>query len=407
MLFTESFKLAIDTLRSHKLRSFLTLLGVIISVSTLIAVVSVLTGTDLYVRDHISNLGSNVFAVNRFGIINNLKDWVDAQKRKRINIEDMEWLGENMRLAKAVGGASGHLSDVKCGNQSLQDVNIKGVTPNMIGIGTEQVQTGRYITDADYQRHTYSAFVGFDVADKLFPGLDPIGKEVFFRGQSFTVVGVAKTIGSAFGQSQDNFIIIPLTTFFKLFDDNRFQSVSIQIQAADAGLMQQTQDEARLLMRARRHVKYADKDDFGIVSSDALMELFHSIVGVVAYVAVIVTGVFMVVGGIVIMNIMLAAVSERTHEIGIRKSLGARRSDILLQFLVEAAMLSTAGGVFGVFIAWVGTQIMSASTPIPSTLPVWIVVTAVLVSAAVGLFFGIYPANKAARLDPIAALRAD
>ena len=407
MLLRESFRLAFDTLRGHKLRSFLTLLGVIISVCTLIAVVSVIDGMDLYIADHAANLGANVFSVNRFGIINNLKDWVAAQKRKRIFIEDMDWMRDNLRLAKAVGGTSGHLSDVKYGNQSLQDVQIRGVTPNMIGIGTETVETGRYITETDYSHRTYAAFIGFDVADKLFPGLDPLGKTLFFRGQYFEVVGVAKAIGSAFGQSQDNFIIIPLTTFFKLFDDNRFQSVSIQVQAIGPTVMQDAQDEARLLMRTRRHVKWDDKDDFGIVSSDAIMTLFHDLTGVIAMVAVGVTSIFLVVGGIVIMNIMLAAVSERTHEIGIRKSLGARRQDILLQFLVEAALLSTAGGVLGVFVAWVGTKIMSATTPIPSSMPMSAVFTAVLVSAAVGLFFGIYPANKAARLDPIAALRAE
>jgi putative ABC transport system permease protein len=407
MLWKESIRLAFDTLRNHKLRSFLTLLGVIISVCTLIAVVSVIDGMDLYIADHLANLGSNVFSVNRFGIINNLKDWVDAQKRKRLFIDDMEWMRDNLRLAKAVGGTSGNRTDVKYGNQSLQDVNIRGVTANMINIGTETVETGRYITDSDYNRRAYVGFIGFDVADKLFPGLDPIGKEVFFRGQSFQIVGVAKAIGSVFGQSQDNFIIIPLTTYFKLFDDNRFTSVSIQIQAVSPEKMQDAQDEARLLMRARRHVKWDAKDDFGIVSSDAIMGLWHDLTGVIAMVAVGVTSIFLVVGGIVIMNIMLAAVTERTHEIGIRKSLGARRRDILLQFLVEAAMLSTAGGLLGVGLAWVGTKVMTATTPIPSSLPMSAVITAVLVSAAVGLFFGIYPANKAAKLDPIAALRAE
>src|ERR1035438_2955044 len=255
MLWKESIRLAFDTLRSHKLRSFLTLLGVIISVCTLIAVVSVIDGMDLYIADHMANLGSNVFVVTRFGIINNLKDWVDAQKRKRLFIEDMEWMRGSLRLAKAVGGTSGHPADVKYGNQSLQDVNVRGVTPNMINIGTEQVETGRSVTEADYQHRTYVAFIGYDVADKLFTGLDPLGKTIFFRGQSFTIVGVAKAIGSAFGQSQDNFIIIPLTTFFKLFDDNRFQSVNIEVQAANTLVMQDAQDEARLLLRARRHVR--------------------------------------------------------------------------------------------------------------------------------------------------------
>jgi putative ABC transport system permease protein len=407
MLLSESFRLAFDTLRSHKLRSFLTLLGVIISVATLIAVVSVIEGMDFYIKDRMANLGANVFSVNRFGIINNLKDWVDAQKRKRITIDDMLAMRESMKLAGAVGGTSGNRADVKYGNQTLQDVNVRGVTPNMINISTETVNIGRYVTESDYQRHANVAFVGYDVADKLFPGLDPIGKEITFKGQPFQVVGVAKMIGSVFGQSQDNFAYIPLTTYMKMFDDNRFTTVSIQIQAINAGQMQDAQDEARLLMRARRHVKWDAKDDFGIVSSDAILSLFHQLTGAIAAVAVGVTSIFLVVGGIVIMNIMLAAVSERTHEIGIRKSLGARRKDIMLQFIVEAAALSTAGGILGVFIAWLGTKVMSATTAIPSSLPISAVIMAVLVSTAVGLFFGIYPANKAAKLDPITALRAE
>jgi putative ABC transport system permease protein len=407
MFFGESVKLALDAIGSHKLRSFLTLLGVIISVATLIAVVSVIEGMNFYIADHVANLGSNTFSLNRFGIINNQKDWLEAQKRKRISIDDMEWVRDSMKLAKAVGGTSGQLKDVKYRNQTLQDVNVRGVTANYINIGTETVGTGRYISDTDYTHHTYSAFIGFDIADKLFPGLEPLGKELTFGGQTFTVVGVANVQGSTFGQSQDNFVYIPLTTFMKLFDDNRFTSCSIQVQARDADSMQEAQDEARLLMRARRHVKWDAKDDFGIVSSDALLNLWKSLTGTIAAVAIGVTSVFLVVGAIVIMNIMLAAVSERTHEIGIRKSLGARRSDILMQFLVEAATLSTAGGILGIFIAWLGTLLMTATTPIPSHLPIKAVLAAVLVSSAVGLAAGLYPANKAARLDPIVALRAD
>jgi len=353
----------------------------------------------------VANLGSNVFVVCRFCMIHNMKEWVEAQKRKRFTIEDVEALREGLKLASAVGGSAGKNQDVKYGNQTLQDVNIRGVTPNMINIGQEQVNVGRYITEADYARHTYNAFIGFDIADKLFPGLDPMGKEIAFGGQSFQVVGVAKSIGSVFGQSQDNFVIIPLSTFMKMYDDNRFMSVGINVQARDQSRMQESQDEVRLVMRARRHDKFADKDSFGIVSSDAIMGLWESLTGTIAIVAVGITAVFMVVGGIVIMNIMLAAVSERTHEIGIRKSLGAKRSDILMQFLVEAAALSTAGGVIGVLVAWIGTKVMSATTPIPSSLPLGAVAWAVCISASVGLFFGIYPANKAARLDPIAALR--
>ena len=407
MFLAESIKLALDTLRSHKLRSFLTLLGVILAVGTLIAVVSVIEGMNGYISDRLANLGSNVFIITRFGVITSAKEWVAAQKRRVITMDDYEGMRSVLKLAKDVGAASWNRADVKGGNQSLYEVGVRGVTANMVNIGSEQVEFGRYISETDFAHHANTAFVGHDVIDKLYPGLNPLGKTLTFRGQPFEVVGVAKPIGNVFGQSQDNFIIIPLTTYLKLYRDNRNLSVSIQVQALRADLMAEAQDEARLMMRARRHTRFDQKDDFGILSSDTFLTLWKNLTGTIAAVAVGVTSIFLVVGGIVIMNIMLASVTERTHEIGIRKSLGARRRDILMQFLVESAALSTAGGMLGVLIAWVGTKIMSALTPIPTALPMAAVATALLVSAAVGLFFGIYPANKAARLDPITALRSE
>jgi putative ABC transport system permease protein len=406
MYFLESVKLALDTLRSHKLRSFLTLLGVIISVTTLIAVVSVIEGMNRYIGERVANLGSNSVTITRFGVITSAKAWLEAQKRRTITMEDYDWIRENLKLAQDAAAGSGTRADVRGGNQSLQDVTIRGVTPNMVNIGQEQVDFGRYITESDYQRRGNVAFVGKDVTDQLFPGLNPLDKEITFKGQTFTIIGVAKPLGTVFGMSQDNFVIVPLTNFLKLFQ-TRFTSVNIVVQARRVDLMPETEDEGRMLMRVRRHLKYNDKDDFGIVTSDTIMTLWKNLTGVIASVAVGVTSIFLVVGGIVIMNIMLASVSERTMEIGIRKSLGARRRDILLQFLVEAATLSTLGGVIGVLTAWLGTRVMSALTPIPSALPMPAVFTAVTISAAVGLFFGLYPANKAARLDPIVALRAE
>jgi len=406
MFFLESVKLALDTLRSHKLRSFLTLLGVIISVTTLIAVVSVIEGMNRYIGERVANLGSNSITITRFGVITSAKAWMEAQKRRVITMEDYEWVRANLKIGQDAAAQSWNRSDIKAGNQSLQEVGIRGVTPNMVNIGQEQVDQGRYITESDFQRRGSVAFVGKDIGDQLFPGLNPLGKEIIFKGQTFQIIGVAKPLGSVFGQSQDNFVLIPMTTFLKLFQ-SRFTSVSIVVQARRMDLMQDTEDEGRMLMRVRHHLPYDAKDDFGIVTSDTIMTLWKNLTGTIAAVAVGVTSIFLVVGGIVIMNIMLASVTERTQEIGIRKSLGARRRDILLQFLVEAATLSTAGGVMGVTAAWIGTKVMSAMTPIPSALPMPAVFTAVTVSAAVGLFFGIYPANKAARLDPIVALRAE
>ncbi len=403
----ESIKLAFDTLRAHKLRSFLTLLGIIIAVTTLIAVVSVIEGMNLYIADRVANLGSNVFSVDRFGIITNAKEWVAAQKRPRIVMDDYLFMRGQMRTAKAVGAMSwGGRFDVRAGDKQQYDVQVRGASPNIISMSTEQVEDGRFITDTDFEHRSMVAFIGTDVADTLFPHRSPMGKTITFRGQDFEIIGVAKKIGTVFNQSQDNFVYIPLTTLQKIVGMQRTY-VSIRVQALGAEYMERAQDEARLLMRARHHLKYNDKDDFGIVSSDSIYKLWESLTGTIAAVAVGVTAVFLVVGGIVVMNIMLASVTERTHEIGIRKSLGARRRDILIQFLFEAAALSGAGGLAGVLIAFIGTKLMAAFTDIPSSLPMSAAITAVTISAGIGLFFGIYPASKAARLDPIAALRAE
>jgi putative ABC transport system permease protein len=401
----ESIRLALDTLRAHKLRSFLTLFGIIVAVTTLIVVVSVIEGMNRYIAERVANMGSNVFYVTRFGIITSAKDWIAAQKRRRILMDDYEALRAQLKLASAVGASSWSQSDVKAGDKQVYDVGVRGTTPNMINIGTEQVGDGRYLSETDFSHRSYVCFIGADVAENLFVA-SPLGKTITFRGQTFEVIGVARRIGTVFGMSQDNFVHIPLTTFLKIVGTNR-SSIGIAVQALRPELMEQAQDEARLLMRARHHLPYKQKDDFGMVSSASIYELWQNLTGTIAMVAVGVTAVFLVVGGIVVMNIMLASVTERTHEIGIRKSLGARRRDILMQFLVEAVALSTAGGVIGVLAAFVGTRIMAATTSIPSVLPLPAVFTAVMVSSGVGLFFGIYPASKAARLDPISALRAD
>jgi putative ABC transport system permease protein len=403
----ESIKMALDALRAHKLRSFLTLLGIIIAVTTLISVVSVIEGMNRYIADRVANMGSNVFSVDRFGIITNSKEWVQAQKRPRILMDDYRFLQERMRMASEVGAMSwGGRYDVRAGDKQQYDVQFRGASPNIIQISTEQVAEGRFISPTDFEHRSMVAFIGTDLVDTLFPHQDPLDKTITVRGQDFRVIGVAKKIGTVFNQSQDNFIYIPLTTLQKIVGTYR-TGISIRIQAIGPEYMAQAQDEARLLMRARHHLKFNDKDDFGIVSSDSIYQLWQSLTGTIAMVAVGITAVFLVVGGIVVMNIMLASVIERTHEIGIRKSLGARKRDILIQFLVEAGALSTAGGLLGIFIAFLGTKLMSVLTSIPSALPIGAVVTAVTVSAGIGLFFGIYPASKAARLDPITALRAE
>jgi putative ABC transport system permease protein len=279
----------------------------------------------------------------------------------------------------------------------------------MVNIFRETVGTGRYISETDYERRGLVAFVGTDVTGKLFPNLDPLGKTIRIRGLPFEVIGVAEPLGSALGQSRDNFVNIPLSTYQKVFGEGPDDAAGVRIgvKYSSPAVKVQVMDQARVLMRTLRGQKYDEKDHFGIIASESLTKLWDDIFGGIAGLAVGIVSVFLLVGGIVVMNIMLASVVERTREIGLRKSLGARQRDILMQFLVEASVLTTTGGVIGVLIAFAITLIVSSTTDVPMRTPLGAVVLAVGVSTAVGLFFGIYPARKAARYDPVVALRAE
>jgi putative ABC transport system permease protein len=266
----------------------------------------------------------------------------------------------------------------------------------------EEPATGRYISDLDNDHHTMVTMIGSEVANRLFPNVDPMGKEITIDGIPFEVVGVAKPVGNAFGQSQDSFAYIPIQTFFKGYGNQR--SITVNVQAPAAEWMDRTEEEARTMMRARRHLSPNESDNFGILASDSVMDLWNNITGAIANGMIGIVSVFVLVGGVVIMNVMLASVTERTREVGIRKSLGARRFDILMQFLVEASVMSAIGGILGILIAYLLT-LLGRLTSIPMTVPVWSVLGSLFISASVGMFFGIYPASKAARLNPIEALR--
>jgi len=409
ILIREPVSMAFGTLRSHKLRSFLTLLGVIIAVATLIAVISAVEGLNRYVEERLANFGVNTYYVTRYGIITNAKDWLEARRRnKKLTLEDYEYLRDNLRLATHVGALQGRLVDVRAGGESLDDVAVRGVTPNMVEIFREKVGSGRYIMEGDYQRRALVAFVGTDISERLYPHTDALGKMVIVDGVPFEIVGVADKVGSVFGQSQDNFINIPLTTFRKIWGEGPAEDsgLSVGIKYASPAVREQSMDEARVLMRARRLQKYDEADTFGLISSESLTNLWNQIFGGLASAAIGIVSVFLVIGGIVIMNIMLASVTERTREVGIRKSLGARRRDILLQFLVEASVMSGTGGLLGYLVAMALVQMVVAATPMPMRTPMWAVVLSLVISTLVGLFFGLWPAVKAARLDPVVALRA-
>jgi putative ABC transport system permease protein len=403
----EALRMALDALRQHKLRSYLTLLGIVLAVTTLVAVMSVVNGLNLYVADRVANLGANVFVVDRMGIITNLRAFAAAQRRPPITAEDYRALsGGGLELSGEVGALEQAVSDVRGGNELAEDVNLTGVTPNYGEIRKVNVAYGRFITEVDELHRQAVCVLGWEVAGKLFPNVDAVGKEVRAGNQSYRVVGVAAEMGTVLGVSQDNFLIIPFSTFRAGWHRPN-GSISLFVQARSPELMEAAQDEVRVILRTRHHLTYSEDDDFGILGSASILSLWEGITRQVFALAVSLTSVFLVVGGIVIMNIMLASVTERTHEIGIRKAVGARRGHILVQFLAESAMLSAIGGVIGVVVAMSVAAVVRATTPMPVETSLTAVAVSLLISTAVGLFFGIYPAWRAAKLAPIEALRAE
>lgn len=402
----EGFRVAIESILTNPLRSILTLLGIVMGVSAIIAVIAIINGLNLYVEEKIIRLGPSSFEINRFGIITNRKDFLRAIVRNpELRVADGLALRERCSMIEMLGMKTYGETEARFGNRLVRSVQLKGITPEIMQVEPYELGAGRILTDEDASRSAAVAFLGYDVAAEAFGTTDPVGKQVKLGGRSFEVIGTGAQRGSVFGRSRDNYVLMPISTFQKIFGSR--ESVAFVARARHVADVEQAMDEARIVLRARHHLRYSDEDDFGIVSPEAMSSLWKNMSRTIFQVALFVVGISLVVGGIVIMNIMLVSVLERTREVGLRKAVGARQRDIRRQFLIESVVLSSTGGVLGVSLAYAVTVAIRVFSPFPAAFPWWAPLLAISISSAVGMFFGIYPAAKAARLHPIEALRKD
>jgi putative ABC transport system permease protein len=405
--FSESVSMAMGSLWSNKLRTFLTLLGLIIGVLTIIAVVSIIQGLNNYVYTQFSFFGANDFTVSKFSMTSgSFSEYREMMKRKNLTLDEMRLLRQRCQSCELVGASVSTSRTVKFRNQYLKDVEIRGVTylDHMIGSVLE-LDRGRHILEEDDNHSRYVCIIGADIVEKLFPYVDPLGKWIKIGPHNFLVTGIGEQKGKLLGMSQDNYVRIPITTFYKIYGSRR--SININVHTASQEQMEIAQEEVRTILRSKRHLSFKDKDDFSFVSSETFIQMYRTATSSIYFAMIAISSIALLVGGIVVMNIMLVAVTERTKEIGIRMSVGARRMDILFQFLIESAAISTTGGLIGILIGFILAKIVTAATSLPSTLDPGSIIVAIIVSGSVGIFFGIYPANKAAKLNPIDALRSE
>jgi putative ABC transport system permease protein len=402
----ESVRLALASIWANKLRSMLTLLGNIVAVSSIITVVALITGVNAAVTDAIvSDLGADSFTIQRMGITQNEDDFERMRNNPLVTMEDAYAV---KRFATSVGSVMAQAQTqtrVSYRDEELETLQVQGVSEEYLDFAVFDAEVGRMITPTEVKRKRPVTIIGWGTADRLFKGAEPLDKQIKIAGVPFTVVGVSKKKGASFGQSRDEFAVIPLGQFQKLFGVR--QSLQLVVRPRDAALANYARDEARVALRVDRGLKPNAPDNFGIVASDSVLGIFQQATAGIAVVLVGIVGLSLLVGGIVIMNIMLMVVSERTREIGLRKALGAKRRDIMSQVLTESITLSMVGGIIGIALGALFSTIISSLTPVPSAVEMWSVVLGVVVTAAVGLFFGWMPARRAAMLDPIEALRRE
>jgi len=402
----EATRLAVESIWANRLRSFLTLLGVIIGIAAIVATAAVINGLNGYVADKLSDLGQGTFTVQRFGIITSRDEYFEKlRKNRKIRQEDARVIRQRCRSARAVAWQAQSTAELRRGSAELREVSIDGVTAGLLEIEPFDVADGRTILPFEEQRAVPVAFIGNDVVEQLFAGVDPIGKELRIKGQPVRIIGTAQKKGSFLGFSQDNFVKIPYSLHRKLFGTRGSLRVSVQVE--DPARMAECMDEVRAILRARHKLRPSEDDDFEMVTADGINSLWESMTKTIFSIAMFVVGISLVVGGVVIMNIMLVSVVERTREIGVRKAVGARQRDIVQQFLIESTLLSCLGGAIGIAVAFGASKLLSIYTPLPAEFPPWAPPVAFIVCVGIGVFFGISPARRAANLDPIEALRTE
>jgi putative ABC transport system permease protein len=410
MEFGEAVKLALQSLWANKLRSILTLLGVVIGIASVILVVTLTNGAKEFVTKKINTYGAATLTISKMNTVyNTIEEYLEDQKRKDVTIDDYRAVQEKCNNCVSVGAQLGTTGKVVYGKQSTTDTTVRGWTWTMPAISNQNIVLGRGFTESEDTHAAHVAIVGSDIVDNMLGAGDPLGKEIRVDGEPYTVIGVGEAQGKMFGASMDNWVSVPLYTYLHQYGAHgQNASLTIYVDTGSGGeVMDTVEDQLRTIMRSQRHLSPGTKDAFNIDSSSTFADILGQVLSSFGAVVVSIAGVSLVVGGIVIMNIMLVSVTERTREIGVRKALGARRRDILMQFLIEAGILSLLGGVIGVVLGIGAAKLVTVLVAFPTVVALWSVLVALFVATAVGLFFGIYPAHKASALDPIAALRAE
>jgi len=407
MDYRELFRVALRALRAHKLRSFLTLLGVIIGVTTIVGVVSIISGLNAYVRDKVIVLAPDVYIMTRFGIIQSQKEFLEALKRPSITWQEYERAASSLQLASMVGAGTGRGGAVNAGSRRLEDVTITGVTPNFAQLFNLEFEAGSFFTPQENDSFQPVAVIGANIRDELYPGLDPIGRTILVKGLPFRVIGLMPKQGRSIGFTQDNRVYIPVQVYrTNLMPTNQSMEIYVKALGGVPG-MEASMDESRALIRAMRHTSYRSADPFGVITQEAAQEIWRQISGAAFILMILVASVSLGVGGIVIMNIMLVSVTERTPEIGIRLAIGARKKDIRRQFLLEAALLSMTGGAIGVLLGALAAMLVKGLAGFPAEVTFGIVFAGIGLSTLVGLGAGFLPARRASNLVVIDAIRAE